>query len=307
MTAFGTLPLFSSAGDEFSLDSWALSPYKELGAYEWLWREPKASFRSLARLFSQHDGSLPSSFVERHEALEVARSVHDRLSDNDLGNFGVCVYGMMSYPKRLRHADHPVQFLYYQGIWDLVFSKLVSVVGTRNPSAEGRITTRRLVQDLVEDGFTIISGLAAGIDTVAHETAINSNGNTIAVIGTPISHVYPKINETLQRKIARNHLVISQVPVLRYESRDYRWNRAFFPERNVTMAALSKATIIVEAGPTSGTRIQARAALKQGRKLFIMDHCFDNNSPNWADEFVEAGAIRVSSYEDMRQYIPQSD
>jgi DNA processing protein len=85
------------------------------------------------------------------------------------------------------------------------------------------------------------------------------------VIGTPLSRVYPKDNAELQRKIAREFLLISQVPVKRYERQDYRRNRLFFPERNITMSALTEATIIVEAGETSGTLIQARAALNQGR------------------------------------------
>ena len=101
----------------------------------------------------------------------------------------------------------------------------------------------------------LYQGLAAGIDRVAHETAIEEGGRTIAVIGTPLSHAYPKANQELQRDIAKNFLVVSQVPVKRYESQDYRRNRSFFPERNVTMSALTEATVIVEASETSGTLI----------------------------------------------------
>ena len=89
---------------------------------------------------------------------------------------------------------------------------------------------------------------------------------TVAVIGTPLSHVYPKENAELQRKVASEYLIISQVPLRRYERQDYRKNRLFFLERNITMSALTEATIIVEAGETSGTLIQARAALHQGRR-----------------------------------------
>jgi DNA processing protein len=160
----------------------------------------------------------------------------------------------------------------------------------------------QLVKALVKDNFTIVSGLASGIDTVAHETAIEVGGRTIAVIGTPLSHAYPKDNAELQRKIAREFLLISQVPVKRYEGQDYRRNRLFFPERNITMSALTEATIIVEAGETSGTLIQARAALHQGRKLFILDSCFRKRL-NWPQKFADKGAVRVVDYDDIRKHL----
>ena len=147
-----------------------------------------------------------------------------------------------------------------------------------------------------------MSGLASGIDTVAHETAIEEGGRTIAVIGTPLSHVYPKDNAELQREIAREFLLISQVPVKRYERQDYRRNRLFFPERNITMSALTEATIIVEAGETSGTLIQARAALNQGRKLYILDNCF-RKGLSWPQKFADKGAIRVVDYDDIRKQL----
>ena len=158
-----------------------------------------------------------------------------------------------------------------------------------------------MVRELVKDGYTVVSGLAAGIDRVAHETAIEEGGRTIAVIGTPLSHAYPKANQELQRDIAKNFLVVSQVPVKRYESQDYRRNRSFFPERNVTMSALTEATVIVEASETSGTLIQARAAIKQGRKLFILDNCFQNSRLTWPQRFAQRGGIRVKEYDDIRE------
>jgi len=117
----------------------------------------------------------------------------------------------------------------------------------------------------VRVGWTIVSGLAEGIDTVAHTTALELGGRTIAVIGTPISESYPKSNAELQARIAKDFLVVSQVPIERYGHQIWKQNRGFFPERNVTMSALTEATVIVEASNTSGTLIQARAALRQNR------------------------------------------
>ena len=279
----------------------AVSPFLEMGAYEALWTEPKTTFKSLSARFARHPGSVPSDFVSPQEARECAVFARQRFEDAGIERFGVRVHGAAEYPDKLRDAAHPVECLYYRGWWDLAASRSVAVVGTRRPSREGVSRTRRLVRELVRDDFTVVSGLAAGIDRVAHETAIDEGGRTIAVIGTPLSHVYPKENAELQRDIAKNFLIVSQVPVKIYESRDYRSNRLFFPERNITMSALTEATIIVEAGETSGTLIQARAALAQGRKLFILDSCFRDSRLIWPSKLAEKGAIRVRDYDDIGQ------
>lgn len=277
-----------------------------MGAYEALWTRPKTTFKSLSKKFARHPGSVPSDFVSPQEAQECAVFVRKRFEEAGIERFGVRVHGAGEYPSGLRDAAHPVECFYYQGWWDLAASRSVAVVGTRKPSQEGCGRTRRLVRELVKDNFTIVSGLAAGVDRMAHETAIQNDGRTIAVIGTPLSHFYPKENAGLQRKIAENFLVVSQVPVMRYESHDYRRNRAFFPERNATMSALTEATVIVEAGESSGTLYQARAALEQGRKLFVLDSCFRNAQLTWPGKLVEKGAIRVKEYDEIRQHLSRT-
>ena len=280
----------------------AISPFHEMGAYEALWDQRSTTFRSLARRFAQRPGSVPSDFVPDADAHRCAVFVKRRFERASVDRFGVRVHGAGEYPDKLRDARHPVELLYYQGWWDLAASRSVAVVGTRKPSREGERRTRRLVRELSHD-FTIVSGLAAGIDRIAHETTIEEGGRTIAVIGTPLSHVYPKDNSELQRYLAEHFLIISQVPVRRYEAQDYRFNRFFFPERNITMSALTDATIIVEAGETSGTLLQARAAIQQGRKLFILDSCFRNPHLTWPAELAKKGAIRVTEYDDIRDHI----
>jgi DNA processing protein len=280
----------------------AISPLTEMGAYEALWDKPGTTFKTLSEKFALQPDAVPSDFVPKAKAREYADFVQRRFREADVTRYGVRVHGAGEYPHKLRDAAHPVQLLYYQGWWDLVESPSIAVVGTRKPSPEGVARTRKLVKALVKDDFTIVSGLAMGVDTVAHETAIAEGGRTIAVIGTPLSHTYPRENAELQRKIADEFLLISQVPVKRYERQDYRRNRLFFPERNITMSALTDATIIVEAGETSGTLIQARAALHQGRKLFILDSCF-RRGLKWPARFAEKGAIRVMDYNDIRQHL----
>jgi DNA processing protein len=281
----------------------AISPFRELGAYEALWDDDTASFKSIAELFAKHPGAVPSDFVPQAKAFEYAATVRKQFAAAGVTRFGVRVHGAGEYPEKLRDAAHPIELLYYQGWWDLVDSPSVAVVGTRKPSEDGKARTRRLVKMLVEDGFTIASGLAAGIDTVAHTAAIEHCGRTVAVIGTPLSEVYPRENDQLQRQLAEEFLVISQVPLRRYKRQDYRRNRLFFPERNVTMSALTEATIIVEAGETSGTLIQARAALQQGRKLFILDSAFRDSRLTWPARLADKGAIRIRDYDELRQHL----
>jgi DNA processing protein len=273
--------------------------------------EGKASFRSLAEKFQRQPGSLPSDFVPPAVAVECAEKATQILKKGGVAHFGVRVHGAGEYPEKLRAAEHPVEVLYFQGWWDLIDSPSVAVVGTREPSEEGRARARKLVRNLIEDGFTVVSGLAKGIDTEVHKTALKEKGRTIAVIGTPLNRRYPRENAGLQDEIAQEHLVISQVPVIRYQqTRNPIRNRFFFVERNITMSALTLGTIIVEAGETSGTLVQARHALKQGKKLFVLENNFNNPALSWPRKFEDLGAIRVRDYADIRTHLasaPQPD
>jgi DNA processing protein len=273
----------------------------EVGAYEALWTAKDASFKSLAERFAGNPGIRPSDLVPEGEARRVGTRVIAKLRERIDARFDVRMHGELDYPEKLRDATHPVELLYFQGAWELIWTRCVAVVGTRKPTAEGVARARQLARKLVEDDFTIVSGLAEGIDTAAHTSAIDAGGRTIAVIGTPLGHVYPKANAQLQEQIARDYLLISQVPVERYESQNFRVNRFFFPERNKTMSALTEATIIVEAGETSGTLIQAKEALKQKRKLFILNSCFERGDLTWPAKFEQEGAVRVRSYADIRR------
>jgi DNA processing protein len=285
----------------------AVSPKRELGAYEALWAREGAWFKSIAAEFRAHPGAIPSDFVSDADIEKYARLAFGAIRAAGIKHFGVRIHGAGEYPQKLRDADHPVELLYFQGLWDLVNTRCVAIVGTREPSEQGRRRAAKLARLFVADGFTVVSGLARGIDTVGHQTAIAEGGFTVAVLGTPISECYPPENRELQRQIADGHLVISQVPIVRYSKQNYRANRYFFPERNATISALTEATVVVEAGETSGTLVQARHALKQRRKLFILDSCFRIPSLTWPAKFVEQGAIRVSDYEEIKGHLAASD
>ena len=269
-----------------------VQPLHELGAYEALWAAERASFKSLARLFREHPGALPSDLVPRLVAERHARMALELASRADIGPFDVCVQGMPAYPARLRDAAHPVE-LYFQGDWQVLAGRCVTVVGTRRPSQGGERRAQRVARRLARAGFTVLSGLAHGIDTAAHTAAMAAGGLTAAVIGTPLTVCYPPSNAALQRRIAREFLLLSQVPMVRYSRQTVDGNRPFFPERNATLAALAQATVIIEAGDTSGTLIEARHALQQGRRVLILDDCFRDPALTWPQRLLARGALRV--------------
>ena len=289
----------------FSLNYKAVSPWLEMGAYEALWDAGGASFGELAERFSAHPDSLPSDFIPDKSICEnYASQALAILKRKGVTRFGVRLNGAGEYPNRLRDAANPIEMLYFQGSWSLVENRCVAVVGSRKPSPEGAANAKKIATLLSQDGFTIVSGLAEGIDTIAHGAAIVRGTPTIGVIGTPLSHSYPKGNAHLQRFIAKEHLLISQVPVCHYERLSFKLKPAFFPERNITMVALTEATIIIEASDTSGTLSQARAALEQkNRKLFILDSCFRVPGHRWPAMYEKRGAIRVKTYRDILEQL----
>jgi DNA processing protein len=275
----------------------------ELGAYEALWTAQNASFKTLADAFRNQPGARPSDLVPEHEARELGAKVLEKIRARTPHRFDVRLHGEWEYPERLRDATHPIEMFYFQGNWALASTPSVAVVGTRKPSAAGAERAAYLAKRLVQDNFTVVSGLAEGIDTAALRSAINADGQTIAVIGTPLGQSYPKSNADLQDRIARDFLLISPIPVERYDAQTFKTNRFFFPERNKVMAALSQATIIVEASETSGTLVQAREALRQGRKLMIMKSCFERTDITWPARFEKEGAIKVDSYAEVRRQL----
>src|SRR5688572_22219050 len=151
----------------------------EMGAYEALWSEKSASFKRIAERLAKQPGIRPSELVPESEARIIAKRVLAKIRSRTGSHFDIRVNGEREYPSRLRDALHPVELLYFQGHWDLVHSPSVAVVGTRKPTVEGLSRTRQIVRGLVEDGYTIVSGLAEGIDTAAHNAAIGCGGQTI--------------------------------------------------------------------------------------------------------------------------------
>lgn len=192
------------------------------------------------------------------------------------------------YSPYLKASLNPPPILFTRGNNDLMSKyPAVAVVGTRQASEDGLKRARKLAAILGDMGFVVASGLARGIDTAAHRGTIDTGGKTMAVIGSNLAEWYPPENKELQEQIAQTQLLISQFPF------GHPITRINFPTRNQTMSGLSIASIIVEAGETSGALIQAQQCLRQKRKLFILKNLIDNPKLEWPKKYVDLENVHI--------------
>ena len=203
-----------------------------------------------------------------------------------------------AYPPLLHSIFNRPPMLFVAGAWDQRRDySAVAVVGTRRATESGLRRARVVVKELAAAGITVISGLALGIDTAAHETALARGARTVAVLGSGLRRVYPPANRGLaQRILASGGALLSQFFP---DQPPTRWT---FPKRNVVMSGLTVATIVVEAGETSGAKMQARFALEHGRGVFLLSSLVAEH--DWARRYVRDGvesnhAVEVSSSRDI--------
>ncbi len=168
------------------------------------------------------------------------------------------------YPQRLRNIADPPPILYLRGELLPEDDLAVAIVGTRKASAYGRQAAEKFAQGLAKNGVTVASGLARGIDTFAHRAALDAAGRTIAVLGSGLDIIYPSENRGLASDIAGRGALISEFPL------GTKPDAINFPRRNRIISGLSAATVVVEAGETSGALITAEFALEQGREVFAV-------------------------------------
>lgn len=176
-------------------------------------------------------------------------------------------------------ATEEVPFLYLLGNSGLLRRRGISVVGTRNPSNRGMQLAREVVDSLGSSGFNIISGLAMGIDGVAHIESLAKDYNTIGVIGTSLCNVYPKQHERLQSLVAEHGLLVSQFAPSR-ETQQY-----FFMQRNLLMSQMSQGSFVIEDRDGGGGVKQAQYSEKQGKHVFLLKETYDNRTYLWPRRF----------------------
>lgn len=181
---------------------------------------------------------------------------------------------------QLNSAQSRNIYLHYAGDLSLLERRAVSIVGTREVTADGRARARKLARELAAAGVLVVSGLAKGVDATAHTSAIEAGGATAGVIGTPLDKAYPAENAELQELIYREYLLISPF------GPDEQVFKGNFPKRNRIMAAITDATVIIEASDSSGTLHQAAECQRLGRWLFILRSVVENPTVTWPKRFL---------------------
>ena len=207
----------------------------------------------------------------------------------------------LNYPRLLLETPSPPPLLYYLGQVEPTenagTAPMVGIVGTRNPTEYGKRWTKKITQALVKHGFGIVSGMAAGIDTVAHHSCLSANGRTIAVLGTGVNTVYPHSNLSLHQRLQREGLIISEYCA------DTQPDRGHFPARNRIIAGLCRAVIIIEAPKRSGALITARFANEFGRDVYVLPGSLDNSQSQGCLALLNSGAHVILSIEHLLEML----
>jgi len=275
-------------------------------------RVGNVTFRKLVRRF----GGARNVFEAGYEGLvesgivggKLARSIVS-FSDWDpiekeldrVRSFGAVIVGIEDdvYPPPLKEIYDPPGFLYVLGSLASEDHRSVAVVGSRNPTHYGVLSTERIAGGLAAAGITVVSGMARGIDSLAHETTIKNNGRTIAVLGSGLDVIYPPENNTLFERIAENGAVVSEFPL------GAAPDAQNFPRRNRIISGVSLGVVIIEARIKSGALITAHLALEQNREVFAVPGNIHNPRSKGTHKLIRDGAKLVESAQDVIEELPQ--
>ncbi len=197
------------------------------------------------------------------------------------------------YPTYLKEIPDPPPVLFVRGELQLQDQWAVAVVGTRRVSAYGRLATEQLTRDLARSGVTIVSGLARGIDSIAHQAALEAGGRTIAVLGSGLAYLYPAEHRALAGRITTCGALVTEFHP------DTRPEAGNFPRRNRIISGLSLGVLVVEAGERSGALITARYALEQGRDVFAVPGNITSRASVGTNRLIQRGAKLVLTAEDI--------
>lgn len=229
--------------------------------------------------------------ISKKSTLSIAEKILKKAEEE---NLTIISLDNKYYPDYLKEIFSPPSVLYIKGdIQLLKETNTLGIVGTRNPDNYGKRVVESLVGDLVKNKMTIISGMAAGIDSLAHKECLKNNGKTIAVLGTGADIVYPERNKDLAQEISEKGLIISEFPPGTFPA---RYN---FPKRNRIISGLSLGTLVVQAKSRSGSLITAHLALQQGREVFAVPGDIFNDKSDGTFRLINDGAIPVKSSSDI--------
>jgi DNA processing protein len=203
------------------------------------------------------------------------------------------------YPAQLKEIPDPPPMLFLRGQKQLLSSPQISIVGSRNPSMEGRQISYDFAYHLAQEGFTITSGLALGIDACSHQGALKATGNTVAVAGTGLDRIYPASHKTLATEIVERGVMISEFPP------GTNAIAANFPRRNRIISGLCLGLLVVEAAKKSGSLISARLALEQNREVFAIPGSINNPLARGCNGLIKEGAKLVETTKDILMELNQ--
>jgi DNA processing protein len=199
------------------------------------------------------------------------------------------------FPPLLRDIPSPPAALYADGDPDILWQPQVAVIGSRNPTAGGKDNATDFAGELSRQGMTITSGLAAGIDSIAHAAALDAGKTTVAVMGTGLDRVYPSSSRALAVRIRDKGILVSEFPP------GIGAQRSHFPSRNRIISGLSMGVLVIEAGLRSGTLITARMAGNQGRDVFALPGSIHNPMAKGCHRLIRDGARLVETVEEILQ------
>jgi DNA processing protein len=197
------------------------------------------------------------------------------------------------YPAQLLEIADPPPLLYVEGDVSLLSAASLAMVGSRNATPQGLANAHAFARRLSDSGYTIISGLALGIDAASHRGALEGSGSTIAVLGTGVDNIYPRANSSLAAEIASRGALVSEFPLHAPPLREH------FPRRNRIISGLARGCLVVEAAMSSGSLITARVAAEQGREVFAMPGSIHSPVSRGCHSLIKQGAKLVESVEDV--------
>ena len=234
-----------------------------------------------------------ASAIKRHKMPDRVKRDYDRVIQK---KYPIVTMSDPEYPPLLLHIPDPPPFLYVCGSLGNT-ARSIAVVGSRNATPYGRSITKSLCEDLADAGLTIISGMARGIDTAAHEGALAAEGQTIAVLGSGLENIYPAANLNLFHQIVKNGAVISEFAL---ETEPDAHN---FPRRNRIISGIALGTVVVEATTNSGSLITARLAAEQNREVFAVPGSIESFKSKGAHALIKQGAKLVEHVSDIIEEI----
>lgn len=194
------------------------------------------------------------------------------------------------YPQKLREIYRPPLILFAQGNLKLLQENVITIVGSRQATDYSQLVLNKIVPQLVKSNFVIASGLAMGVDVMAHSATLNNGGKTIAVIGNGLNHFYPERNSQIQRQIINEGLVLSEY-LPDTPPRPFR-----FPERNRILAGIADSVIVTEAKEKSGSLITANIALQENRNIYAVPGPINSQLSTGPNKLIEAGATPITDF-----------